>query len=222
MAVLADVPHTVSATFIGTNQGRIWMNRMYWDYTSGSPDSATLFGFNNTLITNWNAAFRGANNPLVILTNVNTIDLQSRTAATAYSTVATPPVGTHTGTPLPLNVASVVSWKINNRYRGGHPRSYMVMGNLEDTVGGNAWTTAGKAILQNAATAFWTSSHAITQGGFSFVFSSVQYFSGSHKTDTNKHPDPVPVIPPKTFVIQSAVVHGRIDTQRRRLGKELV
>jgi hypothetical protein len=69
--------------------------------------------------------------------------------------------------------------------------------------------------------AFITALNSITSGTFTFVFIALSYYSGSHKTPENKHPDPVLRPTPLPFPISDGTAHTRVDTQRRRLGKEL-
>lgn len=134
-------------------------------------------------------------------------DLTSDTAPRVITAPGTS--GGSAGSLLPLNVAAVASWAISRRYRGGHPRSYlggMVDAQVSSPIALNPtfltnWETALNTFLTN------TSSHII--GGSTHEPVNVSYFSGGAMR-----------VSPVQDSIIGVTVHPRIDSQRRRLGKE--
>jgi hypothetical protein len=111
---------------------------------------------------------------------------------------------------MALQVALCISWSISDRYRGGHPRTYLPGIDGTFVTGGRLLTTAGHTAYLNAAAGFLTNMNAMTAGGSSWQMCCVRYFS-QHQLLAN----------PLVRTITGQSVHGRIDTQRRRLGKEV-
>jgi len=111
----------------------------------------------------------------------------------------------------PAQVSAAVSWGISAYYRGGHPKTYMP-GMCTDMLA-NVTTLDPTYVsaLQAGGADFITAVNAETTTTISAVtLGTVSFASGNAWRAT-------PVFRP--FI--SAHVHPRIDTQRRRLGKEL-
>jgi hypothetical protein len=135
-------------------------------------------------------------------------DLTSVTGAEV--TVAADHSGSDAGVVLSQGSAAVLSWNIALRYRGGHPRTYVC--GLTQTYIGTAKTisTSGISTLQSMAAAIvtelgsasWTRSPAPTLVCVGRIRAKVQLAS--------------PIVSP----ITGYQVHARLDSQRRRLGKE--
>ena len=134
--------------------------------------------------------------------------LASDTAPVAEATGSNP--GGAVGTPYPNNVALCVSGKITRRYRGGHPRFYwggLLAGNQIDA---RHW---GTTFISNQTTFFNTFINAVkaitsgTMTGVNFVV--VHYYKDKQLQSV-----------PTTDSIQSWSIDSRIDSQRRRLGRQ--
>jgi hypothetical protein len=119
---------------------------------------------------------------------------------------------TRTGALLPASTACCISWATQQRYRGGHPRTYLptpVDGDLTDmTTFAGAYVTS----VTTNANAFHADVNAMSAGAISSVTLGVVSFVHSKQWRT----------PPifRDFVPGGAVVDNRIDTQRRRLGPD--
>jgi hypothetical protein len=110
----------------------------------------------------------------------------------------------------------VVSWKTNLHYRGGHGRSYLGGIPTAARVSNQLFTTTFTSALQTSANAFLTAvnAHVINTGNNSQLCI-LQRFRGM----SGIPPKPTPLNPPIVSPVTTAVVHSRVDTQRRRLGK---
>lgn len=185
-----------------------WNVIQHLQYTGPAPTVADL----QTVATSVNSAFNTNYASLmpvgVSVTGIDLADLTNPAAAAA--SVSTTVTGTRAGTIMPASTCIVVSWIINVRYRGGHPRSYYPFGVAADTQSVRAWTTAFVTSVNNASTAYRTALNAISVSGTTYKMAVVSYVH-------NNAPRPTPV----PFTVQSNVTHARIDTQRRRLGKEI-
>lgn len=221
MAILPDtlVP-VLRITLVGQNQGATWMNTFYLQGTQPfGADPAPVNTLLTTIFSGWGTNIAPLCNPLVSLTEARAADLTSRTALTTAITPTAVP-GTRTGTPLPTSAAMVLSWKIARRYRGGHPRVYIPAGNVADVTNGRTWAGAFVTSARAAATAWYTALDGLSISTNNLDLICLSYYDGSHKTPTNPHPAPVLRPNPVPFHVVSANVRTRVDTQRRRLGKE--
>jgi hypothetical protein len=116
-----------------------------------------------------------------------------------------------TASGLPPQVAIVFSWRINASYRGGRPRTYLVgpISTLLNSPGDSQLSTSGANQCLTAAQTFLSGLSAITVGSGLLVPGTVSHYSG-HSVR------PTPIFRPWIGV----QVHERLDSQRRRNGKE--
>lgn len=211
---LPDAAQIIQATMLGTKNSYPWVNVLYLQYSGTAPDVSALNSVATSIGNAWNTNFASLADTTVIMNEVKLIDLTNRGSAISDVTGMNHP-GTRAGTNLTNQVAAVVSWRINHRYRGGHPRSYMPFGVLGDVTTGRTWTTTFTGLVTTGAGAFRTALNAITWSGATVKMVSMNFYSHDPATGEKTY-----VIPPVPYTIQSAVCHGRVDTQRRRLGKE--
>lgn len=119
-------------------------------------------------------------------------------------------VGGDTGTDLPLSASAVISWQAGRHYRGGHPRTYiygLTVNSAADNRSisnafGTSLDTLANDILSNLAGGTYTRSPAPT-------------LVSVHRVQHG-----VILTTPLVDKITGHVIHPRLDTQRRRLGKE--
>jgi hypothetical protein len=123
---------------------------------------------------------------------------------------AAPIAGTNHTTPLPNNCALAISWPIDSYYRGGHPRTYLDSLSEGDTTDHVNWTSAVQTGFETHGADFISDMNAITTTHFTITTLGTVRFA-SHN---------VWLAPPEFFNYTAATVHPRIDSQRRRLGKE--
>lgn len=222
MVLLPDAPHCAMVTLNGLNQTTKWQNKLHFQYPAGTTLNTTMIlALISGVESAWSAQIAPLCNTNVTLTSGVGVDLNSRQGVTFTSSFVTPPVGTRAGVAMPAQTALTASWIIQNRYRGGHPRTYFPGGVLADVVNGHTWTTTFSALAAVNFGNFITALNGITSGAVTFTFICLSYFSGSHKVPGQPPPAPVLRPVPLAFPIQATVVHPRIDTQRRRLGKEV-
>lgn len=207
MPPLPPVQNVVRIRLKGTNQNTTWNNVLYLQYTPPAPTSADLTTLMGTIATAWLSNLGSLHNVSSALTGIDAADLTNSAAATA--SITTSQVGTRAGTAMPASVACVISWLINRRYRGGHPRTYLSAGVIADTQNGNLWTTTFKTAALAGARGFRTALNAATTGTTTYKLVTVSYRNGG-----------IPLGTPVPYTINDAAIHGRVDTQRHRLGKE--
>jgi hypothetical protein len=179
-------------------------------YTGGAPTSADLVTLSAQLLTEYVAAFNPFLNSAFLLQGCALEDLTGPTGARGSNSTSSG--GTSgIGQGLPANIAMAVSWQINRRYRGGHPRTYLVGFSDPQTTGTTSWDPTVAGAVRTAAAEFIDDVNALTiaSTGGTITLGVVHY-------KANK----VVLTPPTFDPFQGAQVHPRIDSQRRRLGKE--
>lgn len=132
----------------------------------------------------------------------NDFGLTSVQGGSSAGSVATPP--------LPNNVAICISWPTGRRYKGGHCRTYIPgvpNTNMQD---GTTYTSASIAAYQSAAAGFQTAlaAHTVPSAG---VLQLVTVSRVKNKVVLDN---------PLVYPLQAPIVDNRIDSQRRRLGRD--
>jgi hypothetical protein len=225
MPPLNPAPACIKVQLVGTNQGALWMNNLHFQTEAqvGVPQGTTQIDtFLTGIATAWGAQIAPLCNTQVSLTALVYTDLSSTTGVQYTATLPTPIAGTRAGTTLPCSVAMVISLRVANRYRGGHGRIYVPAAVQADITSGRTWSGTFNTLATNNAATFRTTLEGMSVGTVQVNLIVLSYFSGSHKTPTDPHPLPVPRATPLAMRVTSARVRTRVDTQRRRLGKETV
>lgn len=181
---------------------------MHTQYAGGSPTLADVTAFANAFRGYWNTRIGPCVGPNVTYNTFEVADLATLTGAVFSNT--TPVTGTHTGTQVPpLSAAIVISWKVNLRFRGGHCRTYLPFANMTDLTLGNTIGTTYQSLVQTSASGLLTDVNAFTSGSLIYAFAMLSYFQHGALRPT-----------PQPYLVTAASVHQRLDTVRRRLGKE--
>lgn len=117
--------------------------------------------------------------------------------------------GLGSGPTIPNSTCVCISWKIPRHYRGGHPRTYIGPLATSSILTNTTLATAFLTTAQNAANAFRTAVNALSLSGQPARLVCVHRIAGG-----------VTLADPLVDGITGNVVDTRIDTQRRRLGKD--
>ena len=114
--------------------------------------------------------------------------------------------------PMPNNVAIVASWLTDQYYRGGHARTYFDAPPEGDAADGVSWSPAAITAWENEAAALLAANNNITTTHIILTAMGTVNFARHNAW-----------LSPAVWTPYFGVtVHPRIDTQRRRLGKETV
>lgn len=208
MPPLPPASACLKVVFEGTNTPTVpWNCIIHSKYSGTAPTTADLNAFCTSLGTVWNNNIAPLCGLGVELTKVTATDLSSQTSPSGEATMAH--AGTRTGSALGGQVCLVSSWAAPLRYRGGHPRNYWPGGTGADIADLRSWSTTSLTAFQAGFQAFLTAFNATNVGTSPQAMVLLSYKSGKVF-----RPTPLPVN------IAGVVVHPRLDTQRRRLGKE--
>jgi hypothetical protein len=212
--VLPDLPQGVKLRFGYTFNTRPVFNVMYLKYSTSAPSVAELNTLSGLVMSAWTTNIKPVLLTSMALNFVDLQDVSSRTGSYYQNTTG----GTGSVTvvnSLPSSIAMAISLKVAKRYRGGHGRVYMCGFNIADVVGGNNWAAARLNAVNTAWTNYITASNAFTAGSNTYTAVVGSFYT--HDASKNQ----IFKTPPETYPIIGVSVHSRVDTQRRRLGKEI-
>jgi hypothetical protein len=120
--------------------------------------------------------------------------------------------GTGGGTPLSNNAALVLSWLSDQYYRGGHPRSYLDGMETDYVTNPTTWDPTAISTFETAGAGYLSDVNAFTSTHIGAVFLGTVNFARHNAW-----------LSPAVWTPYFGVtVHPRIDSMRRRLGKEVV
>ncbi len=211
MPALPDTPFCVEVRFSGTYSSAKWVNVMHVGHSSPGLTTTDLDTFAGAMRNQWNTNLAPLLNSSGVLTQTQCTDLSSHSGAVGVNTTASTGLRV-SGTALPANIALVISWKISRRYRGGHPRTYLVGMSSSDVNQNTLWTGTFQTAALAGARAFRTGVNALTLAGVAGVYlANLSYYHAGALRPTGA-----------LDAISDAVIHTRVDTQRRRLGKEVI
>lgn len=208
MPALPDAPAIVRVRVVGSVNGSVFNNIFHLQYSGSAPSVANLNALCTDVLTAWQTNFKSLVPSTVVLASADAQDLTNSSAAAGSATDTT--AGTRAGTPLPNSIATCITWHINNRYRGGHPRTYLPGPCIADVTGGNRYTDAYVTAADAAAAAFLAALNAIAVGGSTYKMVCLSY-----------HRSKVALAVPVPYTIQSGLVDHRPDSQRKRMGKDI-
>lgn len=178
-----------------------------WSDNAEHEDS-DLVTANNDFVTAFNTAFL----PSVSSDwAINYVHMQALGGSGLEALNTTVTQGSGAAGALPPSVACCVSWKAGVTWRGGRPRTYLpgVPLSAQAVTASAGLLSTYTAPLQTRANAFISAVNAITVIGTTITLGMPSYFSNYAFRPT-----------PLFFPITSSVVHDRMDSQRRRSGKE--
>lgn len=208
---LPDVQNGVKIRLLGkTPSGTNWANVLHAKVT-GSLTQTTLDTVANSIGGFWLSRLGPACIITTALQTVEVTDISTRNGLQGISTTGWN--GTLSGTALPAQVAVCLSLKVAQHYRGGHPRMYLPGVGSTATTNGSTLASAFQSNYTSWGRLFRQDINGITTGATTWQLAAVSYYHKVNGQEAYKNP-------PDLYVITDVVCHGRLDTMRRRLGKE--
>lgn len=192
-----------------------WANVYHFGYTGTAPSNTACAAMAANVATQWITHMAPECVSNVTLTDVNVTDLTSATAGTGSHFGSD--AGSRGDDEIPANVAFLVTYPVQRRYRGGHPRTYLIVGGNADFLDAAHWSAAFTAEVQTHHQAFLAGIIGFGSGGATINnFVNVSYY--------DKALNPVPPYRRTTPLVDdldptSAVYNGQIASQRRRVGR---
>jgi len=219
-APLNPVPGVLKAFFEGYVDGLDvykWGNVLHFAYTGGPPSDADCATIAGTFRNAWNTDMGPECPSPTTLQSVTVTDLTSVSSGEGQSlTVAS---GSRGDDSIPANAAVLISYPSTTRYKGGHPRSYLLAGGNADLNGAAEWSSAFVTEVQTHWRSMLTACLAATSGttavsSFGFVRYHGKYLPNSgaphYYLDT-------PIY--SAVAVSTATARAEMASQRRRIGR---
>jgi hypothetical protein len=193
-------------------------DRIFFSFTGAGPTVADLGTLATTMSAAWNTNMSPQVNTGVTLTGITLTDLTSASGAQNVTSQAR--VGTLAGTAMSAGIALIIKFKVNRRYRGGHPRFYLPGRVIADLASSTSWNAGVLTAVSTAWAAFIAGcvlGPPASLGTMAHV--NVSYFTGfTNRTFPSGRTRAVPNlrVTPLQDPIVSYSVNGLIGSQRRR------
>lgn len=210
------VDHVIRVRIPGVWLAGPYVNLFAVQYSGAVVDNTTLDGFATSFRNAWITTFGSIAPTQFTSNNAQCWDLTSQNGSIG-STSASFTGSVPNTTPLPAQSAVVVSWPVQGRWRGGHFRTYMFARNITSITNGKILSQAEKDAYATAALNFRSAVNALTINSVAVKLGGVRYFP------TGFNPDGTPITKTSGTFYQflTPIVHSRLDSQRRRSGKEV-
>lgn len=216
MPPLPPVPGVIKVTFSGGDDDSFpWENVVHYQYSGGPPSTADLTTMASDLSVAWAAQMSPMQNAVTVMSGVSIVDLSSDMGAGGEDVTVN--VGTRTGATVPANAAVLISYGSARRFRGGHPRQYLVAGSQPDLLDPAHWTDAFIASVGNA----W---NTVLYNIIGITFGSTNVSGQCYVSYYNKALNPVPpyrrLVPlPIALSDSGGTAQAELASQRRRIGR---
>lgn len=146
MPPMPPVPGVVKVLFGGfvdNTQVQNWANVLHFAWTGAAPTVANLTAFADQVVSAWVVNMAPECPAPTTLQTCQVTDLSS--ASSAQVRVDAAHTGTRGDDSGPANAAVLISYPVSLRWKGGHPRSYLYVGGVDDYQGAAEWSNLFQA-----------------------------------------------------------------------------
>ena len=194
-----------------------WANVLHCQYASAPPSVGDITGLADNISAFWSEYMAPEQVSNVTLTNIVCTDLSSDMAASID--ILPNIAGTRGDDEIPAQVAYLISYPIGTpRYRGGHPRSYLIVGGNADFLDAAHWSSAFHTEVITHWTEFLTNWLHTTYGDLVVTgMCAVSYYGGAPTVGGKSVRRTVPLVYPFDFSL--LLGSQQMATQRRRIGR---
>jgi len=220
MPALPNVAKVVRVDFHQTFANDLsCLNRIFLSY-AGALSQADAQTWVNTINTSWGrpTAMKGVQVAAAALSRVVLTDLTSNTSPQAENDTAIS--GTNASNPLSAGAAFCLKFKLARRYRGGHPRIYILGASQNLLFNAQQWSATTITAYLAAWNDFMTNGPLTAPSAVSTVnHVNVSYFSGFHNvTFPSGRIRPVPTLrnTPAVDLVVAYAGNPQVASQRRR------
>lgn len=218
MPPLPPVPQVLKVIIQG-NSGEstplTWQNVLHLSYSGSAPSGSVCNALALHVATEWGTHMSPEQVSNCIQNEVTVTDLTSATSGSGADFTSN--TGSRGSDEIPANVAFLINYNITRRYRGGRPRTYLIVGGNADFLDAAHWSTAFTAEVGTHWTAFLNAVIGYSSGGTTLDnLVNVSYY------DKALNPVPpyrrtTPVVDP--IVIADLIAEQQMASQRRRIGR---
>lgn len=209
---LPPAANILRAAFTGLKSLEPWANILNFAWSGATPTISTLTTIAGLMVDAWEGHVSLNQTHDTAFNGIKLTDMTSPSGAQVELNNFTF-AGLNGEDPLPSSVAVLVDYPVNLRYRGGHPRSYVVAGGDGDlSPGAGNWNVWNNAFLANFATDwanFITTCEGLSSGGTNI----------DHLKCVRYHHNGAYIIPPLQLDLEGFTVSEQVASQRRRVGR---
>lgn len=216
-APLAPVPNVCKVVVSGSTGVRIWANVLHWSYAGAPPTPTQCAEFATGIFNAWQSDVTPLQTTVTSLQKVDVTDLSSNIGGegSADGDVS----GTRSGGELPSSAAVLISYGATLRYRGGHPRTYLLALSDSDLQDAQQWTNTAVTAVNTGWTNFRTAVTALGFGGTNFTSQVAVRYIGKYLP--NGGPPHYYLTTPMAMPLPAGdvLVDQQLASQRRRIGR---
>jgi hypothetical protein len=219
MPALPLAPNTLKVQLtwtVGTNTNV--QNVLHYNWSGSRPAVNDCVAIGNHFLASFLSAQGALFHTATVLTACTVTDLANTDGAVGVAQASHP--GTDIRAPVPENTCTLMSLKINARYRGGHPRIYfppMTTGVAQDS---KSWTATAATNFNNTMLNMLNSLPGYATGPVTVGQQVALSYVKGHTWQQDQHGNwkrmPTYRSTPLPIVISSWVTSQKMATQRRR------
>lgn len=218
MPPLPPVPNVLKFEIQGLSsatQPFIWANVLHWAWSGTAPTAAGCATLAAQIVTQWTSHMAPECPSTTLLTSATVTDLSSNTAASGEDLVSV--AGTRGDDEIPASAAVLIHYPVQVRYRGGHPRSYVMAGGNADFADASHWTTAFANECLSHWQSCWGAFNAGLVGGISLGSQVAVSYYDRQLNPTPPYRRTTPLV--YAINVFGSTVDTQIASQRRRIGR---
>lgn len=164
MAPLPPAANVFKVEVLGdTTAGRNWANILHFIWSGSTPTNTIAASFAESIFGAWNTNIIPYQTTDISLTGVQVTDLTSDTGAQASYEGSE--AGTSVREIITGGVAVLAQYTVARRYRGGHPRTYILAGGQGDLLNTSQWTSTFVGSMNTQWEAFLNAVVGLSSGG---------------------------------------------------------
>lgn len=216
-APLNPVPQVIRVVLGGTAGGRPWANILHFGYSGSAVTNANAGGMAEAISNNWSINVASLCPSPIQLDSVTVSDLTSPTGGEAVWNAVH--AGTRGDDTIGGNTAVLISYGVQSRFKGGHPRTYLLCLGNADNASTTQWHPTAATEVQAHWQAFLTATLGYSIGGSTIAtFGFVRYHG---KFLPNEGPPHYYLTNPQFLVlnIANSIAQVQMASQRRRIGR---
>jgi len=216
MPPLPNMPNVLQLRLLGGDDDTFkWENVLHYIYSGAAPSLGDLTLWGTDLAAAWLDQMAPLCSENTVLTSLQMTDLTSPTSAQqVFPTAIT---GSRVGADMAANAAVLISYPSAYRYRGGHPRQYVLAGVAADLLDPAHWSDSFVALMTDAWTAFTQSTDSETYGGTTIVTQCFVSYYNRILNPVKPYRRAIPIAVP--IASSLATANSELSSQRGRIGR---
>jgi hypothetical protein len=192
---------------------------LHFQYTGTAPTNAELLSWAQSATSFWQTHMSPEQPSPFLLKSAEATDLTSNTSGQAIFEVPSPYIaGTRGDDVIGANTAFLISYPIQSRYRGGHPRNYLLVGGNADNADAATWSSAFVTEVQGHWNAFTSALGGAPPAGTTMPSMCMVSYHSKYRPIVPPTNYPAPIVYSYGGVAQG-IGNAEMASARRRIGR---